>query len=117
MVMKVGIIGASGFVGGELLRLLLNHDDVEVSMVCSRKNAGDYLHRVHPNLRGFSNLQFTEPDVDKITNNCDLVFTAVPHGSAFDVINDLLKTDEYSTIGVFIKTSIEGHPTNQPTYL
>tara|TARA_B100000949_G_C14243555_1_gene434736 strand:+ start:251 stop:1306 length:1056 start_codon:yes stop_codon:yes gene_type:complete len=93
MVMKVGIIGASGFVGGELLRLLLNHDDVEVSMVCSRKNAGDYLHRVHPNLRGFSNLQFTEPDVDKITNNCDLVFTAVPHGSAFDVINNLLKTD------------------------
>ena len=70
MVMKVGIIGASGFVGGELLRLLLNHDDVEVSMVCSRKNAGDYLHRVHPNLRGFSNLQFTEPDVDKITNTC-----------------------------------------------
>jgi len=46
--MKVGIVGASGYVGGETLRLLVNHPDVEIAMVTSRQHVGEYLHRVQP---------------------------------------------------------------------
>ena len=49
--MKVGIVGASGYVGGEVLRLLLSHPNAEVSMVTSRQHVGDYLHRIHPSLK------------------------------------------------------------------
>ncbi len=56
--MKVGVIGASGYVGGELLRLLVVHPDVELSVCTSRQNAGEYVHRIHPSLKGFINLTF-----------------------------------------------------------
>ena len=52
--MKVGIVGASGYVGGEVLRLLLSHPKVEVSMVTSRQHAGKFLHRAQPSLRAVS---------------------------------------------------------------
>ncbi|HKG31707.1 MAG TPA: N-acetyl-gamma-glutamyl-phosphate reductase, partial [Nitrososphaeraceae archaeon] len=51
--MKVGVVGASGYVGGELLRLLVVHPKVEVSMVTSMQKAGEYVHRIHPSLKGF----------------------------------------------------------------
>ena len=54
--MKVGVIGASGYVGGETLRLLVNHPDVEISMVTSRQHVGEYLHRVQPSLRDLPTL-------------------------------------------------------------
>ena len=60
--MKVGIVGASGYVGGETLRLLVNHPDVEIAMVTSRQHAGEYLHRVQPSLKGFTDLTFSELD-------------------------------------------------------
>ena len=50
--MKVGVVGASGYVGGELLRLLVVHPDVELSVLTSRQNAGEYVHRIHPSLKG-----------------------------------------------------------------
>ncbi len=80
--MKVGIVGASGYVGGEVVRLLLSHPEAEVSMVTSTKHVGEYLHRIHPSLKGFTELTFSELDYDKMSDNCDLVFTAVPHGTA-----------------------------------
>ena len=46
--MKVGIVGASGYVGGEVLRLLLSHPKVEVSMVTSRQHVGKFLHKAQP---------------------------------------------------------------------
>ena len=48
--MKVGIVGASGYVGGEVLRLLLSHPKVEVSMVTSRQHVGKFLHKAQPAL-------------------------------------------------------------------
>ncbi|MCW4025899.1 MAG: N-acetyl-gamma-glutamyl-phosphate reductase, partial [Candidatus Bathyarchaeota archaeon] len=50
--MKVAVFGASGYVGGELLRLLLRHSRVELSAVTSNRYAGEFVQRVHPNLRG-----------------------------------------------------------------
>lgn len=79
MSMRVSILGASGYVGGELLRLLLWHPDVTVAQATSRRLAGRYIYQTHPNLRGRTSLQFVHPD--KI-EPCDVLFLALPHGSA-----------------------------------
>ena len=87
--MKVGVVGASGYVGGELLRLLVMHPKIEFSMVTSRQYAGEYVHRVHPSLKGFTELMFSPVDVDKLASSCDLVFTSVPHGKAVEIVKKL----------------------------
>jgi N-acetyl-gamma-glutamyl-phosphate/LysW-gamma-L-alpha-aminoadipyl-6-phosphate reductase len=76
---RVGIVGGSGYTGGELLRLLLFHPQVEVTQITSRANAGQYVHTLHPNLRGVTQLQFIHPDA---LQACDLLFLALPHGTA-----------------------------------
>jgi len=87
--MKVGVVGASGYVGGELLRLLVVHPKIELSMVTSRQYAGEYVHRVHPSLKGFTELTFSPVDLDKLASSCDLVFTSVPHGKAVEIVKKL----------------------------
>jgi len=89
--MKVGIIGASGYVGAELLRLLLHHPEVEITAVVSRQKAGEYVFRTHPNLRGITDLRFIPLDLVHLTENCDLVFTALPHGSSAKLVPNLLE--------------------------
>lgn len=90
--MRVGIIGASGYVGGELLRILLSHEDVVVSFATSKQYKGEPIHRVHPNLRSISNLQFSEPNIEKLTTECDFAFVAAPHGSAVKYVPRLLES-------------------------
>ncbi len=89
--LKIGIIGGSGYVGSELLRLLLLHPEVEVTMVTSRQNAGEYVFNTHPNLRGITQLKFVPLDVAELSKNCDLVFTATPHGGAVNLVPKLLE--------------------------
>jgi N-acetyl-gamma-glutamyl-phosphate/LysW-gamma-L-alpha-aminoadipyl-6-phosphate reductase len=74
--MKVSIVGASGYGGGELLRLLLNHPDVEVHQVTSERNAGKPVTRVHPNLRKSTSLNFC---MVKELEEVDLLFVSLPH--------------------------------------
>ena len=88
-IMKVGVVGASGYVGGELLRLLVVHPKVEIALVTSRQRAGEYVHRVHPSLKGFIDISFSPLDIGKLADKCDIVFTAVPHGSAVQIVKDL----------------------------
>jgi len=88
---RVGIIGGSGYVGGELLRLLLLHPQVEVTMVTSRKYAGEFAFGVHPNLRGATQLKFLTLNLSDTSKNCDLVFTATPHGSSVNLVPKLLE--------------------------
>lgn len=87
--MKVGVIGASGFVGGEMLRLLISHPKVEIAMVTSRQYVGEYVSRIQPSLKGFTDITFSELDYDKLSDKCDLVFTAVPHGTATEIVKAL----------------------------
>ncbi len=87
--MKIGVVGASGYVGGETLRLLVNHPDIEITMVTSRQHVGEYIHRVQPSLKGFTDMKFSELDYDKMSDKCDLVFTAVPHGTATEIVKAL----------------------------
>jgi N-acetyl-gamma-glutamyl-phosphate/LysW-gamma-L-alpha-aminoadipyl-6-phosphate reductase len=89
---RVGIIGGSGYVGGELVRLLLPHPEVELTTVTSRQNAGEYVFAVHPNLRGATQLKFTPPNISHVTENCDLVFAAMPHGKSVNLVPQLLET-------------------------
>ncbi len=92
---KVSIIGGSGYAGGELLRILLNHPKVTIGQVTSRQFAGELVSSVHPNLRKMTNLTFTHPDgshpdgsrpdghPDVYPDNlshCDLLFVALPNG-------------------------------------
>ena len=84
--MKVGVVGASGYVGGELLRLLVAHPKIELSMVTSRQKAGEYVHRIHPSLKGFIDITFSPMEMEKLANNCDLVFTSVPHGRVNKIV-------------------------------
>jgi N-acetyl-gamma-glutamyl-phosphate/LysW-gamma-L-alpha-aminoadipyl-6-phosphate reductase len=76
---RVSIVGASGYTGGELLRLLLDHPSVEIAAASSRSLAGQPLHRVHPNLRARSDLLFTVPE--EIPPS-DVLFLCMPHGQA-----------------------------------
>lgn len=88
--MKVGIIGGSGYAGGELLRLLLRHPQAEITIVTSQKYAGEYLYLMHPNLRGHTPLKFSPVDHEEIASKCDTVFLATPHGASKDFASDLL---------------------------
>ncbi len=85
--MKVGIVGGSGYTGGELLRLLLRHPKVEVAQVTSDSMAGKPIGRAHPNLRKVTDLTFT-PHSD--LEPCDLLFLAMPHGRSMARMPDFL---------------------------
>ena len=76
---NVAIIGGSGYAGGELVRLLLDHPEVTITQVTSERNAGKFVRSVHPNLRKRSDLKFSSlVDVQPV----DVLFSALPHGVA-----------------------------------
>jgi N-acetyl-gamma-glutamyl-phosphate reductase len=87
---KVGIVGGSGYTGGELLRLLSCHPRAEAVCITSRKLEGTPVGDVHTHLRGICSLKFESPAISEIAERCDLVFTAVPHGTAMDWVPGLL---------------------------
>ena len=77
---KVGIIGAAGYTGGELIRILLNHPGVEIVFVNSTSNAGNYIHKVHSDLLGETDLKFS----DKLLplGERGVLFLCAGHGAA-----------------------------------
>lgn len=75
--LRVAIVGGSGYTGGELIRLLLFHPQVELAQVASSSHAGQYVHSVHPNLRTLCTLRFCHPDD---LTSCDTLFLCLPHG-------------------------------------
>ncbi len=79
--LKVGIIGGAGYTGGELVRLLLNHDHAEIVAVQSRSQAGKTLASVHRDLLGDTNLAFVE-NIKPFLSELDALFLALPHGKA-----------------------------------
>jgi N-acetyl-gamma-glutamyl-phosphate reductase len=89
--MKIAIIGASGYAGGELIRLLLTHSRAEVVCATSRKHAGKPVTSVHPHLSGFMDLAFSNPDLDSI--DADVAFLAVPHTAGMAHARPLLDKD------------------------
>nr|WP_298249568.1 N-acetyl-gamma-glutamyl-phosphate reductase [uncultured Halomonas sp.] len=87
---KVGIVGGTGYTGVELLRLLAQHPEVEVEAITSRSEAGLSVADLYPNLRGhYDGLTFSEPDARRL-GACDAVFFATPHGVAHALADELL---------------------------
>ncbi|MBI3957187.1 MAG: N-acetyl-gamma-glutamyl-phosphate reductase [Chloroflexi bacterium] len=82
---RVSILGASGYAGGELLRLLLDHPQVEMAQATSERNAGNFVHFTHPNLRGRTKLQFVSASE---LEACDILVTGLPHGGAMGRIEE-----------------------------
>ena len=80
---KAGIIGGTGYTGVELLRLLHNHNGVEVVAISSRSLDGKRVDSIFPSLVGHSDLVFSLPS-DNILNTCDVIFFATPHGVAME---------------------------------
>ncbi len=92
MTRRIGIVGASGYVGGELCRWLIDHPEVELVQTTSERLAGQPLHRVHPHLRGVTKLRFTKSaDLEP----CDVLFLALPHGRAAANIEHFTEAAEY----------------------
>lgn len=91
--LRASIVGGSGYVGGELLRLLLFHPHIEVAEITSASQTGRYVHNAHPNLRGQTDLQFIHPDE---LQPCDILFLAMPHGQAAQ------KIDSYADMASYI---------------
>jgi len=87
---KVGIVGGTGYTGVELLRLLAQHPQAEVVVITSRSEDGVKVTDLYPNLRGhYDGLAFSVPDVAKL-GACDVVFFATPHGVAHALAEELL---------------------------
>lgn len=88
---KVGIVGGTGYTGVELLRLLAQHPNVSVEAITSRSEAGVKVCDMYPNLRGhYDTLAFSEPDAKQL-GALDAVFFATPHGVAHALAGELLE--------------------------
>lgn len=82
--LKVSIVGASGYAGGELIRLLLFHPGAELLQVTSESNVGKLISKVHPNLRKITSLKFSSvAELEK----CDVLFLCMPHSHSMKKIN------------------------------
>ena len=86
---KAGIVGGTGYTGVELLRLLAGHAGVSMSVITSRAEAGRRVDDLFPNLRGHCDLQFTEPELERLSA-CDVVFFATPHNVAMQTVPQLI---------------------------
>lgn len=89
--LKVGIVGGTGYTGAELLRLIAAHPQAEVAMITSRAEEGLAVDELFPSLRGYLDLRFTAPDVSAL-GSCDVVFFATPHNVAMNMVPELLTT-------------------------
>jgi N-acetyl-gamma-glutamyl-phosphate reductase len=89
--LKAAIVGATGYTGVELIRLLLRHPQVRISALSSRQYANENIAHIFPSLTDQIDTVCDELDLDAITQDADVVFTAVPHKTAMDVVPDLLK--------------------------
>lgn len=89
---RVGIVGATGYTGVELTRLLANHPEAELKLITSRSFIGQKISEVYPNLKGVVELECEELDYKEVAERVEVVFTALPHGVSMSVVPQLLET-------------------------
>ncbi|WP_353987678.1 N-acetyl-gamma-glutamyl-phosphate reductase [Ruicaihuangia caeni] len=95
MPLSVAVAGASGYAGGELLRLLATHPDVEITTVTAHSNAGQRLGAVQPHLRSLAHLELVDTTPENLSGH-DVVFVALPHGKSGELtahLDDTLVID------------------------
>jgi len=88
---NVGIIGATGYVGIEIIRLLKNHPYINIASVVSKSYVGQKISDVYPNLKNVFDMECQELDIDLVTDSADIIVTALPHGISKEVIPKLVE--------------------------
>jgi N-acetyl-gamma-glutamyl-phosphate reductase len=96
--MKIGVVGASGYAGGELLRLLAFHPHFEVTAIAAHSNAGELITSIHPQLQTYAGKKFSA-FVPRDFDSCELIFLALPHGESAKVIAQLPTTSKIVDLG------------------
>jgi len=96
--MKIAVVGASGYAGGELLRLLAGHPKFEISYIAAGSNAGELITNLHPQLTNFTGRKFESTNVEMI-NKCQLAFIALPHGESAKLISQIDKNVKIVDLG------------------
>lgn len=104
--MNIGVVGASGYAGGELLRLLSEHPKFNLIYISAGTNAGEEITSIHPHLLQFGNRKFEETSVAGI-NKCDLVFLALPHGQSAALIAEISEKVKVVDLGADFRLSNE----------
>ena len=102
--MKIGVVGASGYAGGELLRLLSKHPKFQPTYISAGSNAGELITTVHPHLTQYENQKFEETTPEKI-NQCELVFIALPHGESAKLIANVDSSVKIVDLGADFRLS------------
>jgi len=88
---RIGIVGATGYAGAELVRILAGHPDVELTVLTSRKYAGQKYDTIYPALTGIVDLTCEEYDLAGLDARADVVFTALPHKLPMEIVPELIK--------------------------
>jgi len=89
---EAGIIGGTGYTGLELIRLLLLHPQVNISIVTSRRYKGKKISDLNPHLFLFTELEYEDVSIKEVADKSDIVFLAVPHGSAMEYVPELMES-------------------------
>ena len=102
--MKIGVVGASGYAGGELLRLLAGHPNFKVTYISAGSNAGELISSIHPHLSNYKDIRFEATEINQI-NKCDLVFIALPHGESAKLIEGINESIKVVDLGADYRLS------------
>jgi N-acetyl-gamma-glutamyl-phosphate reductase len=105
--MKIGLIGGSGYAGGELLRLLALHPHFEVAAISAHSNAGESITSIHPHLQSYGGRTFSSFSVEEFSL-CELVFLALPHGESAKTIAALPASTKIVDLGADFRLTSEG---------
>jgi len=88
---RVSIVGASGYTGRELIKILLKHSRAEIAHLTSETYKGKRISEVHKRLAGFIDKRFEKPNIDKVARDSDFIFLALPHGKSQKPVSEFLK--------------------------
>ena len=104
--MKIGLMGGSGYAGGEILRLLQSHPQFQVSVVTAHSNAGELISSIHPQLQSYAGQKFTSY-ADSDFSECGLIFLALPHGESAAIVSKLPTTSKVVDLGADFRLKSE----------
>ena len=104
--MRIGVVGASGYAGGELLRLLAKHPTFKPSYIAAGSNAGERITLIHSHLAFYGSQTFSLTSVEEI-NECDLVFLALPHGESATLVSKIAQSVKIVDLGADFRLKSE----------